>query len=482
MENKYRYLSKNVVLFTISNIGSKIITFLLVPLYTSYLSTQEYGVIDFVGTLVSITLPVFTCCLESAILRFSLDENNKKDEVISSAVPIWLRAVIFSLLFCLVIFLLDVFNEYENILGFYFIMFLCSGLKENLTSIYRGIDRVEVMVETSIISSVTVCLLNIIFLTIFHMGMSGYILALIVSSIICIIWGSYRVRIISYIKISKINKKLCREIQNYGGPMIFNQIGWWLNNSLDKYIVIYFLGMSQNGIYSIAYKIPTILSILSTIFSNAWSLSVIKEYDSNDAGEFATRMYKLYNALLVLCCSALLVVNVPIAKFLFANEFFAAWEISGILVVSVIFNGLSGFLGSFFAAAKDTKSYAISTITGGIINVIVSFCLVQIIGIKGVAIGTLISYVFIWVIRYRKCRKYITLKNPMLKEISMYVLLVLECMVGLKGFSVGIICVQLLIFVVLLLLNINEFKMLFLQLFGALTKNMRRKKNGKISD
>lgn len=58
-EKKYSYLSNNVKLFTISSFGQKILSFLLVPLYTSYLNTQEYGIIDLVATTINIIIPIF---------------------------------------------------------------------------------------------------------------------------------------------------------------------------------------------------------------------------------------------------------------------------------------------------------------------------------------------------------------------------------------------------------------------------------------
>ena len=58
--SKYGYLAKNTVLFTISSFGSKILVFLLVPLYTSILSTSDYGIADLITTTATLLIYVFT--------------------------------------------------------------------------------------------------------------------------------------------------------------------------------------------------------------------------------------------------------------------------------------------------------------------------------------------------------------------------------------------------------------------------------------
>ena len=477
MNQNSRYLGKNLILFSISTFGSKIISFLLVPLYTNYLSTSEYGGIDLVNTLLALTLPVLTFSLESAVLRFCLDDSYQNEQVISTALHIWIRGIIFNIILSAILFSIGVFKNVENFYLYYHLLFLAQGTKEILLSIYRGTDKVKIMVESSLINSFTLCLLNILFLTVFNMGVPGYVLAFVLSSLISIVWGCLRAKI--HFSWNKYDKIINKDLLFYGGPLIFNQIGWWMNNSLDKYVVLYYLGLSSNGIYSIAYKIPTIMSVFSGIFSNAWSLSAIKTYGKEDASDFATRMYKIYNSFLVLACSALLIMNVPIARILFAREFFEAWKITGVLIIATSFNGLSGFLGSFFSAAKDTKSYAVSTITGGLVNFLVSILLVNTLGILGVALGTLVSYISIWAIRFVRSKRYIQLDINIFFHILMYILLGIECWIGRLGFDVQIVSLQIVIFIILVILNYSNIKVLF-----TYFKNLIHggKNNGKTSD
>lgn len=479
MNENYKYLTNNIILFSISTFGSKIITFLLIPLYTNYLSTSDYGGIDLVSTLLSVTLPILTFCLESSLLRYCMDESYKKDEVLGTAFHIWLRALLFNFIVTSLLYIFGIFSSIENFYLYYILFFFSSGTSEILSSIYRGTDYISVMVETSLIRSITLCIFSILLIVLLSMGIWGYVLSYTISELICIIWGFLRAHIHFYW--DRFDKNIERELLRYGGPLIFNQIGWWINNSLDKYVVLIFLGLSQNGIYSIAYKIPTILSVLSGIFANAWSLSAIKSYNSKGADEFATKMYNLYNSFLVIICSILLLFNIPIARILFAKEFFNAWRITGILIIATAFNGLSGFIGSFFSAAKDTKSYAFSTVTGGLVNIVVSILLVNKLNILGVAIGTLVSYIFIWSIRYFRSKRYINLNIRFIFSFTMYTLLFIEAFLGMQGFNVFICLLQILILLVLIKMNWVQIKELYGYVYNLLSKKGGRV-DGKISN
>lgn len=471
-ENRTKELSKNILLFTLSNIGAKFISFLLVPLYTSYLGTEEYGIIDLAATILNLTIPVLTISLEATMLRFCLDKEEKNCSVITNGVFVWTRAVILNFVVIMALWKFGVFRGAEYMLVYYGIYFIIQSLNEVSNSIYRGIDRVSVGVICSLLYSLLLGGFNILFIAVLKYGILGYYLSLTLSSIICLTVGAFRIHVNKYLSRNNFDKCLLKRMQSYGGPLIFNQIGWWLNNSVDKYVVIFFLGMSANGVYSIAYRIPTIISVFSSIFASAWSISAIKEYKSKGASAFSSQMYSIYNGFLVVTCGVLLIFNIPLAKLLFKNEFFEAWKITGILVVATLFNGLAGFVGAFFSAAKDSKSYAISTILGGVVNIVVSALLVNVIGIYGVAIGTFVSYIAIWIIRLIRSRGYISLKFSKVKHVTMYVLLVAECVVGLQGINVYIIIVQISILMVLIAMNYQQLKVVC---NSALNKFLKKK-------
>ena len=81
--NKYRTLLLNIGLFGINTVATKLITFLLVPLYTYYLSTKEFGITDMSLTVISLVLPIASMSISDAVLRFVIDDSNDQKSVVS---------------------------------------------------------------------------------------------------------------------------------------------------------------------------------------------------------------------------------------------------------------------------------------------------------------------------------------------------------------------------------------------------------------
>lgn len=453
MNKKYKYLSKNFVLFGISSFGPRIISFFMVPLYTNCLSTYDYGIGDLVSTSANLTLPIIVLCVETAILRFCFDKDYSSDELLSSGLFICLQGMVVCTIITVLVGIIPVFHIKSEYLVAFLLMVLSTGLYNILTNFARGINKVQYMVEMSIITTVASCLFNVVLLLLFHYGLSGYLLSNYLGTFLAVIWGGYRLKIYKFIKIKSINKKTVHELQKFGFPLIFNKIGWWINSSSDRYIVTWILGATANGIYTVSYKIPTMLTACSDIFTQAWQLSAIKDFDPEDKDHFVANMYELYNGFLVLCCSILIIMAIPIASLLYAKSFFVAWRFVPPLLISFVFGGLSGFLGSIFTAVKDTKIFSYSTLIGAIVNIGLNFIFVYLIGTMGAAVATLISNIVIWLIRLQRSKRYIVIRVNYTKHLIMYSLLIVQFFVCLEGFRIIPILMQLLIFLIILIMN-----------------------------
>ena len=146
----------------------------------------------------------------------------------------------------------------------------------------------------------------------------------------------------------------------------------------------------------------------------------MQDFDSEDKNGFFSKMYALYNVSMVLICSVLIVFTKVIAKILYANDFYSAWKYVPFLLISVVFGSLSGYLGGIFAAVKDSKSFAGSTVCGAVLNIILNFLLIHFWGALGAAVATAVSYVVVWAIRLYRAMGIIKLRTNLLKDIFSY--------------------------------------------------------------
>lgn len=118
------------------------------------------------------------------------------------------------------------------------------------------------------------------------MGINWFFIANILSQIISATYLSVLVRIWEYIDFEAKDPQLKREMLNYSIPLIATVVGWWINSTADRYVVSFIVGVSANGLLSVAYKIPQIINTLQGIFIQAWQISAIKEYGDNETANF----------------------------------------------------------------------------------------------------------------------------------------------------------------------------------------------------
>ena len=403
MENKYKLLIKNTGYLTISNFASKILVFLLVPLYTSYLTTEEYGKYDAIVITVQIIAPLVIANISEGVMRFLLDDNNDEDVITIGNRFILMGIFIMGVLFTInrLTNAVSFINGYE-IYGFLYSAFYITN--NYLTQFAKGQNRVRLMAITGALSTVVMLIGNIAFLILFKMGIIGFLLANIMSLAIPTLvylmclkpWNANEKSPEYYTK--------RREMLNYSFPLVFNAIGWTINSSLDKYCVIYFYGVAASGLLAIAYKIPTILSVLYSVFTQAWQISAVQEYGKDDSIAFYSGIVLVTNAIGCMGCSALLLFNRILAGFLFSNEFYQAWQYVPFLLLSVLLNQTAGVIGPILSAKKESKAMAIASVAGAISNLFFNIILIKIMGIQGAALATALSSFIILFIRWWHAR------------------------------------------------------------------------------
>lgn len=468
-ETKYGYLAKNTTLLAISSFGSTLLSFFLVPLYTNVLTTAEYGIADIISTSGSLLLYVFTLNISLAVLRFAIDKNYDKEKVLLVGLQIIFGGTIVLALCLYAIYKINIIPWNRSYFFVLHLLFLLEALQSLCSNYLRAIDKVHVMAIAGIISTLTRLICNIIFLIVLKLGLTGYFLSMLlapVSYIICSFVGNKRVRI--QISEFKIEKKLYKEMLRYCIPSAFGQLAWWMNNSIDRYFVVGMCGESVNGIYSVSYKIPNVFNVVINLFMQAWGISALKEFGKEDSVGFFSNIYKMLNAVLSCLCTLFILINIPISKLLFGKDFWSAWESASILLLGMVFSGLSSFFASVFSAAKESKILATTTIAAAGINIVLNWGLIPVWGAQGAAIATVASFYFLYLVRLIIVRRYIKLNIQIVQNHVVYLLIIFQilCEHGESHFYLGQ-------FVAFLLIIILLFKNI-IYILNSLFKKMRK--------
>ena len=238
---KYKDLLKNVGVLVISSFATKLLSFFLVPLYTSILSTAEYGLYDLFSTAMNLLFPVLTLCIQDAVLRYSMDPVHNKKEVLSIGLGIHVLSSVIIGLFLIINHCWIHIVSLDQYAFFFLTMYIFAGLVAIFNSFARSIDRIKEISIAAVLSTATGLTCNILFLTYFKLGLVGYFWASLLSSFVTIVFISIRIKIFDYIILSGIRLKIVISMITYSSPLVLNAIGGWVNNASDRYIVIKYL-------------------------------------------------------------------------------------------------------------------------------------------------------------------------------------------------------------------------------------------------
>lgn len=453
MKEKYGQLARNIFLFSLNSLVPKILVFLLVPVYTKYLTPSEYGIFDLMNTTIMLLLPIFTLDIQDAVMRFSFDKEYKPEHVLSVAIRIILQGSIFVILGTIAFKNLMGYMMKDSYYVYFILMYIANALTNSFSMFCRGMDKVRVIVKSSIINSVIFLFANIFLIVYLKWGLNGYLLATVLGNFIALSYIIFGARLYDYFQWN-IPRYIFKDMLNFSYPLIFSVIAWWVNNASDRYILTYFAGVAASGLFAVAFKIPNILSVFQNIFAQAWSISAIHDFNKNDEDGYIGKVYMLMSGAMSIICASLILFNIPIAKFLFQNQFFEAWKYVPPLLVAVVYNAMALFVGSIFTAVKDTTTLSWTTITGAVVNIICNFIFIYYWQAYGAAIATLIGFAVVHLVRLKVLRKHICMKIVWRREIIVHILLLLQ--MSLAYYGLRTIVYQAIIYVLLLGLYKNE--------------------------
>ena len=406
MEIKQKQLMKNTAIVSIGKICTQLITFFLLPLYTAVLSTEQYGVVDLLNTLVSLFLPIVTLQIEQGIFRFLIDKreqlSGQKKIISTSLFVILIQIIVFFVLFIVVSPFIH--NNYKVFLVINLIAHIFSAV---FLQISRGLGDNFTYALGSFLSGVITVLLNVILIVGFNLGAYGMLLATFIGNSMCALYILFYKRLYKYVRFQFYDKNLAKEILKYSIPLVPNMISWWIVNTSDRSIITFFLGVSANGIYSVSNKFSAVVSTLYSVFNLTWTESASLYINEDDASQFFSEIFDMIIHLFGCLCLGIIAFMPLVFPILVNKKFDAAYLQIPILMIGVLFNIFVSFLGSIYVAKKITTEIAKTSIFAAIINIGINLLFVKFIGLFAASLSTAIAYISMFIYRYIDAKKYV---------------------------------------------------------------------------
>ncbi len=405
--NKYKKLLSNTIIFGIGTFGSKILVFLLMPLYTSVLKKSDFGIVDLIIQTSNLLIPIVSLGIANAVIRFGLDRSIKKSDVFSIGLVTILLGFGIFLVLIPVLHRITYISDYTALI---YIFVFMSCLRTLCSQFVRAKEYVRLYALDGVLSTITIIIFNVLFLVVLKLGITGYVLAIVISDLLSTIFLFFSANLKRYVKLKNINRDLAKAMLKYSIPLIPATIFWWITNVSNRFIVAYSLGSEANGLFAASYKIPTIVVLISNIFMDAWQMSAVSDDDKASRARFFSKVFNVYQSVLFLCASGIVLFSKLITKILVSNAYYPSWQYIPFLVMATTFSCLVTFLGSVYMVEKKSILTLSTTVVGAVVNVILTFLLIQKYKVNGAAFATFISYLIVFLLRANNTKSFINIK------------------------------------------------------------------------
>lgn len=455
----YKKLVNDTYIFALGNLGSKLINIVLVPFYTYYLTTADYGIADLVTTTTILLLPIITLSVYDAVLRYAMDKNEEPISVFTNGLFV---TIVCSIIFTIMVGLVSFFLADKKIVTYMSLIVILNALKQLLAQFSRSIGKIKLYAGNGIINTFVVAISNIILLKYVNLGLDGYFLSIIIGSVFSIVYLWFGASISQYIKMSTLDRKLVRKSLTYSIPLIPNATSLWANSALGRYVIIFFIGASANGIFAVATKITNILSILYAMFLQAWQLSAISEYQSENRDKIFSNVFESFVMLMIIASSAILGIEKTALRYFVNDVYFEAWKVIPFILLGTIFSSFAEFVGISYLAAQQTKGLMKTTFYSAILSLILNLILVPIMGINGTGVAMIISYLALLIVRLKDTADFVKI-NVYYKRasVSFVFLLIQTIVIFIVSEDALLLPIQLFLFICVFFLNRKVVKSLF---------------------
>lgn len=413
---KSKALITGTLIYAVGNLGTKLLSFIIVPLYTYYINPSDMGEYDLVNTTISLLTPLLTLQIMDAAYAWMKRNENKAQDYIAAVYKFLFFTSIVSIIIILTI------NYFFPIKYCYYMVTLLtiSRIFGALQKMLRGLNNQRLFTISGIIYTAIFLLLNLFQIIILKQGVEALFQSAIISYSICIVLLFILEKRLRKINLKTNSISIQKEMLKFSIPLVPNQLNWWIINSIDRYIIKFFLGSESNGIFAIAHKFPSLLQLLFNIFYFSWQDTAIVDDDKN-SGKFYTKVFRIYYQL----SFTFLVFLIPFTKLFILiamdKSYHSAINYTAFLYLGTVFQAFSSFFGIGYLKSNKTSKAATTSIYSAIINAVINLAFIKIIGLYAASISTFIAFLVMFIVRVIHTRKTMPIKINVLEFISLFI-------------------------------------------------------------
>jgi len=393
--------------YFLGNVLSKLVMFLLLPVYTSYIKPESLGYFDVSYTYLNLITTFLFVDIYVGIMRFVFDSptaSNVKKPILNGLIIFSVSFILYSILAVFLWLRFDIeYIEYIYIYG------ACLTVNNLLGYLARALGHNKLFAMSGVISTLTISLLNVVGIVVVKGGIEVLYISSIIGLLVQIVLLERVVRVRDCISFSLFDKELLRKLFHFSIPLSLNSLAFWLLTGYTNVAISYLLDLEANGIYMVAAKFGVAITLLSTCFNLAWQEVAFKKGNENsdELGRFYSGAINMLIKFFGLGAVCLIPVSYLLFPFVVKGEYVSSLNLIPLYVIVAVFSVISAFLGQIYAAIKATKEIMYSTMTACFLNLILVPLFIFKFELIGAMVGMLLSYFVNVCMRIIILRRYV---------------------------------------------------------------------------
>ena len=404
---------KSMLLYTVASLLSPLLSFVLLPIYSRYLSTSEFGIVAAMGVLSSVVTAVSTLALDRAAMRFYFDNADpavkRKTMGTFFVASVGLACLTFMLLLAARIVLQLAYPEVA-FYPYYFLSLVTvtTGVVATFVQSYlRVAEKPHSFLATVGLTVVLQLALTYFFIVVRQDGALGQIYALLLTALTLLplyLWIACRDFTF------ELDLVLVKKGLSYSWPLIPTLVVAWILNWSDSIFIANYCSMSDVGLYSMGYKISMILFVVSGAFSTAFYPVFFQKANLEDQVEarktlysiiqIASRAFIAFGFLLALFAKDLVLLVLDL-------KYHDSYLVARIIIVPNVLSAIMGVSSNlYYQQAKHSRFQLLVVSGSAVLNLILNYMLVPLFGMYGAAAATLVSMIALTVVHYQFSRRF----------------------------------------------------------------------------
>jgi len=396
MLNKFRTLLGHTMIYGLGNYGIKVFGFLLIPLYTRYLTTADYGVMALVSMYTQVMFILMNLGQSTSLFRFYYEHDTDEGRARVVAASLWI-VLLFALPLAAVPLL---FNQglAELILGsesLWFLMclgtatVLCKVLLRMPFAIMRAEEQSKQYAAWSLARNGLGMVLAVLLVAVVHLGATGVVLSQFLAELVfCFLLTGTTFKMLK----SGFHWRDVKDQLLFGLPFVPVGAASFTLDLTNRWFIKHYYSTSEVGIFSLGYRFAEILTFVVTAFQLSWPQFLFSHRKQPDAPQLYAHMTNYYAALMLFLWLGLAVFAPELLRVMATPAFYPAATLIPIISFALVFDGM-GFMfniGALFS--KKTVLRTISVTVAAVVNVSLNFILVPRFGMMGAAWATFIGF------------------------------------------------------------------------------------------